>query len=74
MSRMPVALTLAGSLLLAANALAAPHALTAPQNHVEDVRVVQRVPVKIRFTDNRPRGRLVPGLSARVEIEPGRGS
>jgi len=38
------------------------------------VRVVQRVPVKIRFTDDRPRGRLVPGLSARVEIEPGRGS
>lgn len=38
------------------------------------VRVVQRVPVKIRFTDNRPRGRLVPGLSARVEIEAGRGS
>jgi membrane fusion protein (multidrug efflux system) len=38
------------------------------------VRVVQRVPVKIRFTDNRLRGRLIPGLSARVEIEPGRAS
>lgn len=38
------------------------------------VRVVQRVPVKIRFTDDRLRGRLVPGLSARVEIEAGRRS
>lgn len=36
------------------------------------VRVVQRVPVKIRFVDRRPSDRLVPGLSARVEIAPGR--
>lgn len=35
------------------------------------VRVVQRVPVKIRFTGNPLPGRLVPGLSARVEIAPG---
>lgn len=33
------------------------------------VRVVQRVPVKIRFTGQPLPGRLVPGLSARVEIE-----
>ena len=33
------------------------------------VRVVQRVPVKIRFAGNPLSGRLVPGLSARVEIE-----
>lgn len=33
------------------------------------VRVVQRVPVKIRFADRPLPGRLVPGLSARVEIE-----
>lgn len=32
------------------------------------VRVVQRVPVKIRFVGNPVPGRLVPGLSARVEI------
>lgn len=32
------------------------------------VRVVQRVPVKIRFIDNPLPGRIVPGLSARVEI------
>lgn len=32
------------------------------------VRVVQRVPVKIRFLGNPLPGRLVPGLSARVEI------
>lgn len=32
------------------------------------VRVVQRVPVKIRFVGTFP-GRLVPGLSARVEID-----
>lgn len=32
------------------------------------VRVVQRVPVKIRFVGNPLPGRLVPGLSARVEI------
>jgi membrane fusion protein, multidrug efflux system len=32
------------------------------------VRVVQRVPVKIRFVDNRLTGSLVPGLSARVEV------
>lgn len=38
------------------------------------VRVVQRVPVKIRFVDSQRRGRLVPGLSARVSIEAGRGS
>lgn len=38
------------------------------------VRVVQRVPVKIRLTDNPLSGRLVPGLSARVEIEGGSGS
>lgn len=33
------------------------------------VRVVQRVPVKIRFIDYPPAGRLVPGLSARVSID-----
>lgn len=38
------------------------------------VRVVQRVPVKIRFANNPLPGRLVPGLSARVEISGGRGS
>ena len=32
------------------------------------VRVVQRVPVKIRLTDAPPGMRLVPGLSARVSI------
>jgi membrane fusion protein (multidrug efflux system) len=32
------------------------------------VRVVQRVPVKILFVKNPLVGRLVPGLSARVEI------
>ena len=32
------------------------------------IRIVQRVPVKIRFVGNRPRGRLLPGLSARVQI------
>jgi membrane fusion protein, multidrug efflux system len=32
------------------------------------VRVVQRVPVKILFVNNPLAGRLVPGLSARVEI------
>lgn len=35
------------------------------------VRVVQRVPVKIRLVDNSLSGRLVPGLSARVEIDGG---
>ena len=38
------------------------------------VRVVQRVPVKIRFASNPLPGRLVPGLSARVEIDLGSGS
>jgi membrane fusion protein (multidrug efflux system) len=38
------------------------------------VRVVQRVPVKIRFSSNPLPGRLVPGLSARVEITEGSGS
>jgi len=38
------------------------------------VRVVQRVPVKIRFANNPLPGRLVPGLSARVEIDQGSGS
>lgn len=38
------------------------------------VRVVQRVPVKIRLRRNPLLGRLVPGLSARVEIERGSGS
>ena len=33
------------------------------------VRVVQRVPVKIRFAGNPMPGRIVPGLSARVEID-----
>lgn len=33
------------------------------------VRVVQRVPVKIRFADDALPDRLVPGLSARVEID-----
>ena len=33
------------------------------------IRVVQRVPVKIRFKGNPLTGRLVPGLSARVEID-----
>ena len=32
------------------------------------IRVVQRVPVKIRMTRNPLPGRLVPGLSARVAI------
>lgn len=38
------------------------------------VRVVQRVPVKIRFVSNPSPLQLVPGLSARVEIESGSGS
>lgn len=38
------------------------------------VRVVQRVPVKIRFVDNPLPGLIVPGLSARVEIDLGSGS
>ena len=38
------------------------------------VRVVQRVPVKIRFVGNPLPGRIVPGLSARVEIDLGSGS
>ncbi|QDO97097.1 HlyD family secretion protein [Ferrovibrio terrae] len=38
------------------------------------IRVVQRVPVKIRFAGNPLPGRLVPGLSARVEIRPGAGA
>ena len=38
------------------------------------VRVVQRVPAKIRFTHNSLQGRIVPGLSARVEVEYGGGS
>jgi membrane fusion protein, multidrug efflux system len=38
------------------------------------IRVVQRVPVKIRFVGNPLPGRLVPGLSARVEIDLGSGS
>ena len=33
------------------------------------VRVVQRVPIKIRFANNPLPGRLVPGLSARVAID-----
>ncbi|BCH28789.1 multidrug resistance protein A [Mesorhizobium sp. L-8-10] len=33
------------------------------------VRVVQRVPVKIRLVGNPLHGRLVPGLSARVDID-----
>ena len=33
------------------------------------VRVVQRVPVKIRFVAHPSSGRIVPGLSARVEID-----
>jgi membrane fusion protein (multidrug efflux system) len=37
------------------------------------VRVVQRVPVKIRLIGNPLPGRLVPGLSARVEIVGGSG-
>ncbi|MCA1403997.1 HlyD family secretion protein [Ensifer sp. IC3342] len=35
------------------------------------VRVVQRVPVKIRFANNPMPGRLVPGLSARVAVDTG---
>lgn len=38
------------------------------------IRVVQRVPVKIRFAGNPSRVRLVPGLSARVELVGGRDS
>lgn len=38
------------------------------------VRVVQRVPVKIRLAGNPLPGRLVPGLSARVEIDGESGS
>ena len=38
------------------------------------IRVVQRVPVKIRFANNPLSGRLVPGLSARVEIDRGSGT
>jgi membrane fusion protein (multidrug efflux system) len=38
------------------------------------VRVVQRVPVKIRLADNPLPGRIVPGLSARVEVTQGEGS
>ena len=33
------------------------------------VRVVQRVPVKIRFAKNPSPARLVPGLSTRVAVE-----
>ncbi|MFK0310115.1 HlyD family secretion protein [Pseudomonas sp. NPDC090233] len=38
------------------------------------VRVVQRVPVKIRLAHNPLPGRIVPGLSARVQVEVGGGS
>ncbi|MNF40502.1 putative multidrug resistance protein EmrK [compost metagenome] len=38
------------------------------------VRVVQRVPVKIRLAHNPLPGRIVPGLSARVEVTQGGGS
>jgi membrane fusion protein (multidrug efflux system) len=38
------------------------------------IRVVQRVPVKIRFSSNPLPGRVVPGLSARVEIDRGSGT
>jgi membrane fusion protein (multidrug efflux system) len=38
------------------------------------VRVVQRVPVKIRLAHNPLPGRIVPGLSARVEVAIGSGS
>jgi membrane fusion protein (multidrug efflux system) len=38
------------------------------------VRVVQRVPVKIRLIGNPLPGRLVPGLSACVEVDGGSGS
>ena len=38
------------------------------------VRVVQRVPVKIRFAGNPSPAQLVPGLSARVRIDLGSGS
>jgi membrane fusion protein (multidrug efflux system) len=38
------------------------------------VRVVQRVPVKVRLIGNPLPGRLVPGLSARVEVYGGSGS
>jgi membrane fusion protein (multidrug efflux system) len=38
------------------------------------VRVVQRVPVKIRLIGNPLPGRLVPGLSARVDVDGGSGS
>lgn len=38
------------------------------------VRVVQRVPVKIRLLGNPLPGRIVPGLSARVEIDRGSSS
>lgn len=38
------------------------------------IRVVQRIPVKIRFVRNPLPGRVVPGLSARVEIDRGSGT
>jgi membrane fusion protein (multidrug efflux system) len=38
------------------------------------VRVVQRVPVKILMADNPLPGRIVPGLSARVEVTHGDGT
>lgn len=38
------------------------------------IRVVQRVPVKIRFAGHPLQGRLVPGLSARVDISRAGGS
>ena len=38
------------------------------------VRVVQRVPVKIRFVANPSPAQLVPGLSARVQVDGGSGS
>ncbi|MBC7152867.1 MAG: HlyD family secretion protein, partial [Rhizobium sp.] len=38
------------------------------------VRVVQRVPVKIRLVNNPLPGRIVPGLSARIEVKQGSGS
>lgn len=36
------------------------------------IRVVQRVPVKIRLTNNPLPGRLVPGLSARIAVRVGK--
>lgn len=64
--------TLAGVVDSFAPGSGAAFSLLPPDNATGNfVRVVQRVPVKIRFVGNPLPGRLVPGLSARVEIAGG---